>query len=59
MWEFKQRFQYRRYKTMDNQVLEVIRKRSSARAYSDEEVTKEQLEKIIEAGLQGLSLIHI
>ena len=38
---------------MDNQVLEVIRKRSSARAYSDEEVTKEQLEKIITAGLQG------
>lgn len=38
---------------MDNQVLEVIRKRSSARAYSDEEITKEQLEKIIEAGLQG------
>ena len=25
---------------MDNQVLEVIKKRSSARAYSDEEVTK-------------------
>lgn len=38
---------------MDNQVLEVIKKRSSARAYSDEEVTKEQLEKVIEAGLQG------
>ena len=31
---------------MDNQVLEVIKKRSSARAYSDEEVTKEQLEKV-------------
>ena len=38
---------------MDNQVLEVIKKRSSARAYSDEEVMKEQLEKVIEAGLQG------
>ena len=38
---------------MNNQVLEVIKKRSSARAYSDEDVTKEQLEKVIEAGLQG------
>ena len=38
---------------MDNQVLEVIKKRSSARAYSDEEITKEQIEKVIEAGLQG------
>ena len=38
---------------MDNQVLEVIKKRSSARAYSDEEITKKQLEKVIEAGLQG------
>ena len=34
---------------MDNQVLEVIKKRSSARAYSDEEVMKEQLEKVPEA----------
>ena len=41
---------------MDNQVLEVIKKRSSARAYSDEEVTKEQLEKVIEAGLQGIGM---
>ena len=32
---------------MDNQVLEVIKKRSSARAYSDEEFTKEQIEKVI------------
>ena len=35
---------------MDNQVLEVIKKRSSARAYSDEEVMKEQLEKVIANG---------
>ena len=38
---------------MDNQVLEVMRKRSSARAYSEEEVSKDQIDAIIEAGLQG------
>lgn len=38
---------------MSNQVLEVIRKRSSARAYSDRKVTKAELETILEAGLQA------
>ncbi len=38
---------------MSNQVLEAIRKRSSARAYSDRKVTKAELETILEAGLQA------
>lgn len=38
---------------MSNQVLEVIKKRSSARAYSDRNVTKAELETILEAGLQA------
>ena len=38
---------------MDNHVLDVIRKRSSARAYSEEDVTNDELEAVIEAGLQG------
>lgn len=38
---------------MSNHVLEAIRKRSSARAYSDRKVTKAELETILEAGLQA------
>lgn len=38
---------------MSNQVLEVIKKRSSARAYSEEKPTKEELDIILEAGLQA------
>jgi nitroreductase len=38
---------------MSNQVLEVIAKRSSARAYSGEMPTKEELNCILEAGLQA------
>jgi nitroreductase len=38
---------------MENQVLEIIRKRSSARAYSPEPLTKEELDAILEAGLQA------
>ena len=38
---------------MVNEVLSTIAKRSSARSYSEEEITKEQLDLILEAGLQG------
>lgn len=38
---------------MSNQVLETIKARSSARAYSGEEPTREQIEVILEAGLQA------
>ena len=38
---------------MSNQVLEAIEKRSSARAYSDTALTKEELDAILEAGLQA------
>ena len=38
---------------MSNQVLETMKQRSSARAYSDEKVTKAELDTILEAGLQG------
>lgn len=38
---------------MSNQVLETIKKRSSARAYSPEKLTKEELDSILEAGLQA------
>lgn len=38
---------------MSNQVLEVIKKRSSARAYSQEELTKSELETILNAGLRA------
>lgn len=38
---------------MSNQVLEIIEKRSSARAYSDEKLTQAELDAILEAGLQA------
>jgi nitroreductase len=38
---------------MQNQVLETIAKRSSARAYSTENITDEQLNAILNAGLQA------
>lgn len=38
---------------MPNQVLETIKQRSSARAYSAQKVTKEELDRILEAGLQA------
>lgn len=38
---------------MSNQVLEVMKKRSSARAYEDVKLTKEELDTILEAGLQA------
>ena len=38
---------------MSNQVLETIKARSSARAYSGEEPTREEIEVILEAGLQA------
>ena len=38
---------------MSEQILETIKNRSSARAYSDQEVTKEQLNIILEAGLRA------
>jgi len=38
---------------MENQVLEAIKLRSSARAYAGTELTQEQLDAIIEAGLQA------
>lgn len=38
---------------MSNQVLEVIKKRSSARAYSAENLTKSELDIILKAGLQA------
>jgi nitroreductase len=38
---------------MSNQVLEAIKKRSSARAYSSEPLAKEALNSILEAGLQA------
>lgn len=38
---------------MNNQVLETIKKRSSARAYSPEQITDEELKDIINAGLQA------
>ena len=38
---------------MSNEVLSSIAKRSSARSYSDEDLTKEQIGLILEAGLQG------
>lgn len=37
---------------MSNQVLEVIKERSSARAYSDRKLTKSELDIILETGLQ-------
>lgn len=38
---------------MSNQVLETMQQRSSARAYSAEKLTKEELDSILEAGLQA------
>lgn len=38
---------------MSNEVLSAISKRSSARSYSEEGLTEEQLDLILEAGLQG------
>ena len=38
---------------MSNQVLEVMKRRSSARAYSEVMPTKEELDIILEAGLQA------
>lgn len=38
---------------MSNQILEVMRKRSSARAYEEVKLTKEELDTILEAGLQA------
>lgn len=38
---------------MSNQVLEVMKERSSARAYSDRKLTKSELDIILEAGLQA------
>ncbi len=38
---------------MANQVLEVIERRSSARAYSDEKLTQSELDLILKAGLQA------
>ena len=38
---------------MSNQVLEVMKKRSSARAYSTDNLTKQELNCILEAGLQA------
>lgn len=38
---------------MSNQVLETIQKRSSARAYSAENLTKQELDSILNAGLQA------
>ncbi|MDE6852641.1 MAG: nitroreductase family protein [Lachnospiraceae bacterium] len=38
---------------MSNQVFEVIKKRSSARAYSDVQLTKPELDAVLEAGLQA------
>lgn len=38
---------------MSNQVLEVIKKRSSVRAYSDVKLTESELKTILEAGLQA------
>ena len=43
----------RKGKIMKNQVLDTIKKRSSARAYSSENLTEEELNAIIEAGLQA------
>jgi nitroreductase len=40
-------------KIMQNQVLEVIKKRSSAREYSTENITDEELNAILNAGLQA------
>ena len=38
---------------MSNQVLEIIEKRSSARAYSEEKPTQAELDAILDAGLQA------
>lgn len=38
---------------MSNQVIETIKQRSSARAYSHENLTKSELDLILEAGLQA------
>ncbi len=38
---------------MSNQVLEIIKQRSSARAYSTEKLTRQELDIILEAGLQA------
>lgn len=38
---------------MNNQLMETIRKRSSARAYTGEKVTRQELDAILEAGLQA------
>lgn len=40
-------------KRMSNQVLETIKQRSSARAYSAEKLTQAELDSILEAGLQA------
>jgi nitroreductase len=40
---------------MSNQVLEVMKRRSSARAYSEVKPAKEELDIILEAGLQALT----
>lgn len=38
---------------MSNQVLEVMKTRSSARAYTDEALTEAELDSVLEAGLQA------
>lgn len=38
---------------MSNQVLEVMKKRSSTRAYTDEALTEAELDAVLEAGLQA------
>lgn len=38
---------------MSNQVLEVMKTRSSARAYTDEALTESELDSVLEAGLQA------
>ena len=41
---------------MDNQVLEVIKKRSSARAYSDEELRRNRLRRSSKLGFRDLQV---
>ena len=38
---------------MSNQVLEVMKTRSSTRAYTDEALTESELDSVLEAGLQA------
>jgi nitroreductase len=52
-WSFAILQECQEDKIMSNQVLEAIAKRSSARAYSSEMLTKEELNSILEAGLQA------